>query len=138
MKSCRQYRIVLVILFLVVNVSGVYSQTTKDNSDTTEVDVMDMLKKIFSKKTPDTVVKKPSTIALLPAIGYNPSMGFLLGVNMTGGKYFGNKDSTIMSVFSLVGYVTIKKIITAQFKHNIFTKNNRFNFQGNWQLSKMV
>jgi hypothetical protein len=43
-------------------------------------DIMDVIKQIFPPKKIDTT-KKKSNVSILPAIGYNPSIGFLLGIN---------------------------------------------------------
>lgn len=125
------------LLFLFLSATPAFAQEPKTDS-IREVDAMDVLRKAFGKKKDSGHVKAPSTKAFLPSIGYNPSIGFQLGLNITGGKYLGNRDSTTLSVFTLLGFITTKGIITGQFRHNIFTRNNTFNFQGNWQLSKMV
>lgn len=102
-----------------------------------ETDVTDIIRKLFHKDS-TKIKKEPSTIAFLPSLGYNPSYGFQFGINITGGKYFGKKDSTTLSIFTILGYVTTKGVATAQVRHNLFMAKNRLNFQGNWQISKIV
>ncbi len=113
-----------------------FSQQQPGNPET---DITDIIKRIFKKDTSSSSSKKPpSTIAILPSIGYNPSIGFQLGANITGGKYLGNKDSTTLSIFSFQAFYTTKSVLTIQLRHNVFTENNLLNFQGNWQYSKSV
>lgn len=128
-------RVALAFLLLIIITPG-YAQ--RDTFDLTkQKDVIDIIKTIF--KPNDTAkVKNKSTTALLPAIGYNPSIGFQFGVNMTGGLYLGNKENTTMSVGALGGYITTKGILCLQFRHNVFTDKNKWNFQGNWQVSRII
>ncbi|MBN9295640.1 MAG: BamA/TamA family outer membrane protein [Filimonas sp.] len=129
------FRNALVIVLLFVAIVCHAQRDTFDLSR--QKDLLDIAHSIF--KAHDTAsVKNKSTIALLPALGYNPSIGFQIGINMTGGKYLGNKDNTTMSVGALGGYVTTKGIVCLQFRHNAFTEKNKWNFQGNWQVSRIV
>lgn len=124
-------RVIYLIVLSLISMAG-YSQ-----DGPTEKDIIDIARQLF-KKNDSSVKKKESTIALLPSVGYNPSMGFQFGVNISGGKYLGPRDSTTLSVFTLLGYITTKGILTAQARHNFFTKGNKYNLQGNWQMSRMV
>jgi hypothetical protein len=91
-----------------------------------------LLKKDGKKQKPQ------SMIALLPAIGYNPSVGFILGVNVAGGFYMGDPANTSLSSATATAYFTTKGILNLQLRHNLFTKNNNYLLQGNVQLTKMV
>ncbi|HSF45368.1 MAG TPA: hypothetical protein VLA58_05135 [Chitinophagaceae bacterium] len=82
--------------------------------------------------------KPQSGIAFLPAIGYNPSVGFILGVNVAGGFFMGDPKNTSLSSATATGYITSKGILNLQLRHNLFTKNNNYLLQGNIQLTKMV
>ncbi|MEN9684603.1 MAG: hypothetical protein RLZZ28_389 [Bacteroidota bacterium] len=114
----------------------VFSQDS-DSVLAKQFDLADLSKKLFAKPQKKQE-KKASTVAMLPSIGYNPSIGFQLGLNVSGGFYLGKPKTTTMSVFSIVGFGTTKGIITGQLRHNVFTKDNRWNLQGNMQLSRMV
>lgn len=98
-------------------------------------DLMDVLKKIFKAKKVDTT-KKKSNVTILPAIGYNPSIGFLLGINFLKAFYMGDPATTKLSVGQLDFSYTTKNLVIARFRTNIFTKNNRWNLQGNWQYTR--
>jgi hypothetical protein len=101
-------------------------------------DVGDVLKKLFNKKTDTTKKKKQGNIAILPSLGYNPSFGFVFGAKASVIRQFGEKENTNLSTFGLEASYSTKGIITAQARHNVYTKGNKLNFQGNWQLSKFV
>jgi outer membrane protein assembly factor BamA len=100
------------------------------------IDVNAIIGKLFGKK--DAPPKKQSGISLLPAIGYNPSVGFILGANIAAGQYLGNPATTRMSTATATAFFTTKNVLNLQFRHNVFTEGNNFNIQGNVQFTKMV
>jgi outer membrane protein assembly factor BamA len=102
------------------------------------MDVPDFFRKIL-KKHPDTAqIKKNPPFAILPSLGYNPSFGFVIGAKLSAEREFGNPASTDYSIFGLEALYTSKGVITAQARHNVFTDGNKWNFQGNWQLSRYL
>lgn len=119
-----------ILLFLMFLTLGAQAQ----EKDTTDVD--EIVKSLFSK---DKSAPKPaSTFSLLPAIGYNPSIGFMVGATIAAGKHLGPHTTTNMSTVTATAFITTKRIINLQLRHNIFTANNAYNFQGNFQLTRMV
>ena len=100
-------------------------------------DVGDVIRAVFNKKKDSTKVKEPSTISILPSIGYNPSFGVVLGAKLSAVKQYG-KENTDLSAFGLEAIYTSRGVITGQARHNVFTNGNKWNFQGNWQLSKFL
>ncbi|RFM27319.1 BamA/TamA family outer membrane protein [Deminuibacter soli] len=126
-----QYSLCVAMLLLC---GSCYAQTDSTRSET---DVVDIYRKLFRSRSHAAKPNK-STIAFLPAVGYNPSIGFQMGVNFTGGMYLGDKKTTNLSIGALGGYITTKGIVSFQFRHNVFTEGNRWNFQGNWQIAKIV
>jgi outer membrane protein assembly factor BamA len=100
-------------------------------------DVGDIIRKIFNKEKDSTKVKKQSTVSILPSIGYNPSFGVILGAKISAVKQYG-KENTDLSAFGLEAIYTTRGVITAQARHNVFTTGNKWNVQGNWQLSKFL
>lgn len=107
-----------------------YAQQRTDTLDLNEA-----VRKIFGSKDAEHA---GSGISILPAVGYNPSIGFMLGGTLTGGKTLGNPATTRLSTGTFTGYLTTKGIINIQLRHNVFTNNNTWNFQGNGQITKMV
>jgi hypothetical protein len=106
-----------------------------DDSLSQQKDLMDVIKKIFPPKKVDTV-KKTASVTVLPAIGYNPSIGFLLGINFLKTFYRGNPATTKLSVSQLDFSYTTKNLLITRFRTNIFTNNNKYNLQGNWQYTR--
>jgi hypothetical protein len=103
-------------------------------------DVGDVLRQLFNKKT-DTVQKKEvqrPPYAILPSFGYNPSFGFVIGGKLSGGKQLGDPANTAFSIFGLEALFTSKGIVILKARHNIFTKGNHLNLQGDWQVSKFA
>jgi len=98
-------------------------------------DLMDLIRKLFNSKKPDST-KKKSNVTVLPAIGYNPSIGFLLGINFLKTFYNGDPATTKLSATQLDFSYTTKHLIIARFRTNIFTKDNKWNLQGNWQYTR--
>jgi Omp85 superfamily domain len=128
---------VLLILVFLMTFSA-WSQDTASHisppKDT--LDFSGFISKTFGKKQ-----KKPkpqSGTALLPAIGYNPSVGFILGVNIASGFYMGDPSNTSLSSATATAYFTSKGILNLQVRHNLFTKNNNYLIQGNVQITKML
>jgi outer membrane protein assembly factor BamA len=99
------------------------------------VDAGDIKGMIFKKNTRLQPAKLPR-FALLPSIGYNPSMGFIIGAKMSAGIQKGNTENTNYSLVGLEALYGSNGIITVQVRHNIFTAANSWNLQGNWQISK--
>lgn len=110
-----------------------------DSVDANVVDAGDVLRKLFHKKIDSTTkTKKPSGIAILPSVGYNPSFGFVLGAKAIIIKQFGLKQNTALSTFGLEASYSTKGVITAQVRHNIYLAANKWHLEGNWQLSKFL
>lgn len=125
----------LCLLFLFTTAFSANAQAVSDTFPGV-VDVKDLGRKyIFKKKDK---AKPPSATAILPIFGYNPSLGFQIGVNMTSAKYYGDPANTSLSVASLAASISTNGVITGQVRHNTFTQNNKWNFQGNWQVSRFI
>jgi len=128
-----------IIFFQCFFSAPVHSQQAAVQSSLVPIqDVGDVIRKVFNKERDSTKAKKPSTISILPSIGYNPSFGVVLGAKLSAVKQYGEKENTDLSAFGLEAIYTSRGVITAQARHNVFTNENKWNFQGNWQLSKFL
>lgn len=130
-------QVIVLITFMFVSRSSATAQdSAAHNKDSVQqVDVMDIIARIFKKEKKVKIELKSPAIAILPSLGYNPSFGFIIGAKITGGKQFGDPSNTNYSVFALEGMYTSKGIISVQAKHNIFTTRNKWNWQGQWQIA---
>ncbi len=115
------------------------------NADTTaappdslasQKDLMDVIHKIFKSEKKTDSTKKNSAVTVLPAIGYNPSIGFLLGINFLKTFYRGDPATTKLSISQLDFSYTTKHLLITRFRTNIFTSDNKWNLQGNWQYTR--
>jgi hypothetical protein len=100
-----------------------------------QMDFSDVFQKIFHIQ-PKPVEESSSSLALLPVLGYNPSFGFVLGAKVNIGKQYGDPANTNYSIYSLNAFTSTKGIVTLQARHNVFKPENKWNYQGNWQLSR--
>ena len=100
-----------------------------------QMDFSDVFQKIFHTQ-PKPVEESSSSLALLPVLGYNPSFGFVLGAKVNVGKQYGDPANTNYSIYSLNAFTSTKGIVTLQARHNVFKPENKWNYQGNWQLSR--
>ena len=100
-----------------------------------QVDFSDVFNKIFHT-IPKSAEEQTSSFALLPVLGYNPSFGFVLGAKVNIGRQYGDPANTMYSIYSLTAFASTNGIVTLQARHNVFKPENKWNFQGNWQLSR--
>ena len=120
-----------------------YSQEKHDSPEAlkSQTDAKDVIRGIFSKKknnAPDSVKKNSSAFTLLPSAGYNPSVGFSIGVTSTTGKIFGDPKTTSFSVFNANAYTSTGGLSNFEIEHNAFTNGDKFNIQGGLQVGKTV
>jgi hypothetical protein len=89
---------------------------------------------LFRKK--DKAPKPPRKFLalVLPNISSNPTNGFLLGVGGSFGWYMGPRDNTKVSSAPFTVAVTSKSQLITFVKHNVYTVENKFFFQGDWKF----
>jgi hypothetical protein len=83
------------------------------------------------ESTPQPFVLLP---ALIPAIGYNPAMGGLVGLTGTLGMYLGPTSSTTISNLQAVALYTTMKQLIVQFSTTILSSGNEWEAQGDWRF----
>jgi hypothetical protein len=71
--------------------------------------------------------------AILPAIGYNPALGFLLGAVGTFGMYLGPPSTTTMSSASALVLLTTQRQLVLQLSTTVLTAENDWELQGDWR-----
>ena len=104
-----------------------------------QYDVGDLFKDVFHpKKKPDSAMKTPSGITIIPNIASNPSIGTQIGIKAVAGRVLGTDPNTFMSVAATSASITTKGIIYFYINHNIYTPGNKWNFQGNLVAAKSV
>jgi len=104
-----------------------------------EMDVADVFNLVFRKNK--KIVprdKKAGSLALLPSIGYTPSTGFEFGMDVSGTRYFGDPETTTLSIFDAYAAKSTNEMALIQLKHNVYAAANQWNVQGSWELGKTV
>lgn len=100
------------------------------------MDIGDLFHKIFKPKdSPSAPPKNPGAVAL-PSLGYNPSFGAVIGAKVSVSRQFGDPHTTGVSIFGLEFLYGTKDITMLKARHNLLTKDNLWNLQGDWQVSK--
>jgi hypothetical protein len=83
-----------------------------------------------------TVTPKPFELlpAILPAVGYNPALGFLIGVTAFLGMYLGDpEDTTISNAQPTFLYTSLNQIVF-QMVSTIMTSSNEWELQGDYRF----
>jgi len=137
--SYRFLIIVCTIVCLLLSPTLVNAQdsTSKSNLVPTE-DLGDFVRRILHKKVDSAKAAKPKKLAILPSVGYNPSLGFVIGAKVSGLKQWGDPTITKLSSFGMEALLTSKGVITVQVRHSVFRTANKWHLQGNWQFSKFL
>lgn len=106
-----------------------------------QTDAKEVISAFFSRgHSLDTIKngKTHSNFSTLPSAGYNPSIGFSVGVTSTGGHTFGDPKTTTFSVVNANAYISTFGLASFEAKNNIFTNGDTFNIQGGLQVGKTV
>ena len=103
-----------------------------------QTDTVDMSSLISSILKKNGGAKAPSSLAILPSFGYNPSLGAIVGANATASAFLGDPTDTKLSNAAATAFYTSKGILNFQVRHNLFTPGSRWFLQGNLQASKMA
>lgn len=112
---------------------------TVDHEAEGQTDLNDVYRAAFQKfrKRPPRN-KKSGSLALLPTIGYTPSTGFAFGADVSGTKYLGDPDNTTLSVFDAFATISTNELALLQLTHNVYTRGNKWNIQGSYNLGKTI
>ncbi|MFY9463988.1 MAG: BamA/TamA family outer membrane protein [Sediminibacterium sp.] len=105
----------------------------------TDIPQKDMADLLFNRKQ-TAVTKRNDSFqvgrfypSILPIPGYNPALGFVLGAGVSAGILTGNQRTTHVSNLLANITVTTKNQVNANFRSNIFLKNDRWILQGDWR-----
>jgi hypothetical protein len=137
----RKHALIACMVFL--NTGIIFAQDKQDSPEVLrrQTDAKEVISNFFSgKKKADTTSKSKthSNFSTLPSAGYNPSVGFSVGITSTGGHVFGNPKTTTFSVVNANAYISTLGLASFEFKNNLFTNDDVFNIQGGLQVGKTV
>jgi len=137
-SSARKCALTALMLFL--SIGSLFAQETPDSPDVlkNQADAKDVIRAIFRKKSTIDTGEKHPYFTILPSAGYNPSVGISVGVTSTIGKWYGDPNKTILSVYNANAYVSTYGLASFEIKENVFTADNKFNIQGGIQAGETV
>jgi hypothetical protein len=95
-------------------------------------DIMDLFKK--DAKGPEQPEAWKLYPSIIPAIGYNPALGFLIGIVSKAGLYLGDPSDTTISNASLLVLLTTNKQLVIQLGTTVLTERNDWGFLGDWRF----
>jgi hypothetical protein len=137
------WKYALAACIVLLSTGELFAQDKEDSPEVLrrQTDAKDVIGSFFSKNHDSDTTKNGKThsnFSTLPSAGYNPSVGFAVGVTSTGGKLFGDPKTTTFSVINANAYISTKGLASFEAKNNIFTNNDVFNIQGGLQIGKTV
>jgi surface antigen Omp85-like protein len=106
-----------------------------------QTDIVDLARSIFKKETPAQTdagsTKSSGThVSILPAVGYSLQTGFAAILSANIAFYNGaGKDQNISTIVTSFTYSQYKQYILPILT-NIWSKNNKYNFQSEWRYLK--
>lgn len=119
-------------MFFVFNISSGLNSIKAQ----TETDVYDILYRIFKKTPSENLKEKKSSIVLLPAFNYNPSEGFLVGVDLSRSTTQLIGTRSMMSTQSVYFSITTNGMLTAQIRHLTHFPNGKWKAVGGVEISR--
>ncbi len=91
---------------------------------------------LFRAKPKDKVAPEPWKLypSIIPAVGYNPALGFLIGLVSKAGMYLGDPDDTTISSASLLVLLTTNQQLVLQLGTTVMTARNAWELIGDWRF----
>jgi hypothetical protein len=91
---------------------------------------------LFRKAPAEKVQPKPFDFypSIIPAVGYNPALGFLIGIVSKAGMLLGDPGDTTMSSASLLVLLTTNKQLVLQLGSTVLTSHNDWLLIGDWRF----
>lgn len=135
--SCLLFLIFSDQLFAQASGTIVSDSLRKQDSLAAQKDLIDVLKSVFNKKKASSqAVTKRFNFSVVPSAGYTLSTGFAANLTANTGFYAEPKEHENLSVISSNLSYNQRKQITFRTNSNIWTKDNNYNFVGDWRLYK--
>ena len=144
-KKKKSFFIILLLLFSFnallaqKDTSALFTNKYLDSSN--NKDLLDVYHQIFNKHNHQQTLKESkksnhNNTSLVPAVGYTSQTGVEIDLSGNIGFYTSDQAKTnLSSIVANLAY-TSKNQILAPIQTNIWTKNNKFNLQGDWGYYK--
>jgi hypothetical protein len=105
-----------------------------DEKCTRYLDGRDLLEMIGLKKSRGILEPYKLYPSIIPAFGYTPQNGFVLGITTLAGIYLGDPETTTISSLGLVAFFTTKNQFIAQSRNVAMLEGNSWQLQGDYRL----
>ncbi|MFN8417026.1 MAG: BamA/TamA family outer membrane protein [Cytophagaceae bacterium] len=132
----------LVVIFSLTNLFVAFSQDSLKVIKSDSVPQTDLPELLFKKRIERKAAEKPDTTedkvywSVLPAMGSTPATGFAGIILVNAAFYTGDKSTTYMSSVTANLTLTAKSQIILPIRTNIWLKDNKWNFVGDWRFMK--
>ena len=98
------------------------------------LDGKDLLEMIGLKKSRGVLEPYKLYPSIIPAFGYTPQNGFVLGITTLAGIYLGDPETTTISSLGLVAFFTTKSQFIAQSRNVAILEGNAWQLHGDYRL----
>ncbi|HTS81164.1 MAG TPA: hypothetical protein VMH40_11240 [Myxococcaceae bacterium] len=98
------------------------------------IDGRDLLEMIGLKRSRGILEPYKLYPSIIPAFGYTPQNGFVLGITTLAGIYLGDPETTTISSLGLVAFFTTKNQFIAQSRNVAMLEGNSWQLQGDYRL----
>jgi hypothetical protein len=98
------------------------------------IDETDLLEMIGLKKSPGVLEPWKLYPSVIPAFGYTPQNGFVLGITTLAGIYMGDPETTTISSLGIVAFFTTKNQFIAQSRNVANLAGNSWQLHGDYRL----
>ena len=98
------------------------------------LDDKDLLELIGLKKSRGVLEPFKLYPSIIPAFGYTPQNGALIGITTLAGIYFGDPETTTISSLGLVAFYTSKNQLIIQSRNVAMLADNAWQLQGDYRL----
>jgi Omp85 superfamily domain len=98
------------------------------------LDGKDLLEMIGLKKSRGVLEPWKLYPSIIPAFGYTPQNGFVLGITTLAGIYLGDPETTTISSLGLVAFFTTKSQFIAQSRNVAILEGNAWQLHGDYRL----
>jgi len=140
----RTFPLLLAVMFtflLTLNTTSGFCQDRQGkDSASNQLDLMDVLRNWFGKKSAKTEKdlteeSKSLKLSFLPGVSYSTNTGFLIGFNLGMAKTFGDPKKTSPSAATLSSNYTSKSQFNIKMKSDIYSSGNGWYLEGDWRFS---
>jgi Omp85 superfamily domain len=99
-----------------------------------ELDVLDIVHKIFKKSNTEEKKKKKASVQIIPVLSQNPALGFGFGAALSAVGYRESEQENVSSIMASAVFSTKKQLLVVA--RSDLTPNHLWRFMGDWRVYK--